>query len=163
MGLEGSQLDNNNNVNQYKTKIKTKIKTKNHVEGFAGISNAVNSQISDNISLSKNRNSSINPYNNTNISFSQNPTTDYVTNTGTYKPYGDNTIYNSTAGKNGCPYKKLDNIPNDPYSSSLIQGSSIVSGQSCGNEGQNVYVTTIDNNPTKYGKGVYNNNTSSSS
>ena len=42
MGLEGSQLDNNN-VNQYKTKIKTK----NHVEGFADISNAVNSQISD--------------------------------------------------------------------------------------------------------------------
>ena len=56
MGLEGSQLDNNN-VNQYKTKTKTKTKIKNHVEGFADISNAVNSQISDNISLSKNRNS----------------------------------------------------------------------------------------------------------
>lgn len=132
-------------------------------EGFAGISNAVNSQISDNITKSKNRNSPINPYNNTNVSFSQNPTTNYVTNTGTYKSYGDETIYNSTAGKNGCPYNKNNDIPNDPYSSSLLQGTSIVSGQSCGNEGHNVYVTNIDNNPTKYEKGVYNNSSSTPS
>ncbi len=97
-----------------------------------------------------NRVSSSNPYLNKNIYFTDG-TICYVTNQGIVKPYADLEAYNAIAGKNGCPpkeyislnipwsldYVKGATIPTEPP---LIVGTPMVIGQSCGNEGDNVYV-----------------------
>ena len=112
-----------------------------------------------------NRTSSNNPYINKNISLSLNtsgyPITDlgyggYVSGQGIFKPYPDQSTFDSVAGKNGCPKDILSNIPVNDYSSSLLQGENMVSNQSCGNEGKNVYVSKLVNNPTSSYIGCYN-------
>jgi len=92
-----------------------------------------------------------NPYLNQNICLS-NDVCGYVTNHGVFKPYPkDNDItYNNTAGKNGCPstaYVKVDGEVDisaigsmTTTTPSLLIGTPMVSGQSCGYEGNNVYV-----------------------
>jgi hypothetical protein len=79
----------------------------------------------------------------------------YVTGLGVFKPYPDKTTFDSVAGKNGCP-KDMSNIPVNDYSSSLVQGTNMTSNQSCGNEGKNVYVSKLVNNPTSSYVGCYN-------
>ena len=116
-----------------------------------------------------NRISSNNPYLNKYLLFTDG-TVVYVTNQGVAKPFTNEDILNSVVGKNGCPPKdfiKLDipwsseytvgvTIPTNP---SLIVGTQMVSGQSCGNEGYNVYSATLINNPTSKYIGCYNANT----
>jgi hypothetical protein len=116
-----------------------------------------------------NRISSNNPYLNNYLLFTDG-TVVYVTNQGVAKPFTNEDILNSVVGKNGCPPKnfiKLDipwsseytvgaTIPTNP---SLIVGTQMVSGQSCGNEGYNVYSATLINNPTSKYIGCYNANT----
>ena len=109
-----------------------------------------------------------NPYKGTNIYFSDNASTGYVTELGNYKLYTADS-YQNTAGKNGCPLNyntvSVDNSSNvnSPgsildTSPSLLVGQPIVSGQSCGNEGQNVYVNSMTTNPTISYIGCYNQN-----
>lgn len=125
--------------------------------------------INDNKSLINRTNKATNKFLNKNIQ-----TTDgskaYVTGLGEVKWYGTEDVYNSTAGKNGCPSSK-DNvqinfaqtseyqnpgatIPVDP---SLKVGTYMLSGQSCGNEGQNVYVNKMIGSKDSSKIGCYNN------
>ncbi len=83
----------------------------------------------------------------------------YVTKQGILKAYPSQQIYNATAGKNGCPINTIGSVSmkSNVYSVSLKQGTDMISGQSCGNEGQNVYTTKLINNPTTTYIGCYNN------
>mgnify|MGYP006097172963 CR=1 FL=1 len=88
----------------------------------------------------------------------------YVTNQGIAKLYPHDDVYSATVGKNGCgsasniikldlPYKQEYAtagavIPSTPR---LITGTVMVSGQSCGSEGENVYV----NEPIKLSNATY--------
>jgi len=80
----------------------------------------------------------------------------YVTNQGVAKPIGDGDIYTSLWGNNGCPDDKstIDvTIPWDssynvegttiPTTPSLTVGPPMTKGESCGNEGNNVYVDKL--------------------
>ena len=95
-----------------------------------------------------------NPYLNKNISL-VNGQTMYVTNHGIAKWYPNDDIFKSTTGKNGCPspagivhvngnqynYNKPGlNLHTDPP---LKVGSYMENGQSCGNEGGNVFVDSV--------------------
>lgn len=98
----------------------------------------------------------------------------YVTKQGVAKWYPTQDILTATTGKNGCPAQqtvikvnllwKKDyetsgaTIPTTP---SLITGTPMTSGQSCGNEGTNIYVDKLMNNPTVTYKGCFADNTSS--
>ena len=97
-------------------------------------------------------NPSANPYLGKHISLGG--PTFYVTKQGVAKYYPSTDIYTNTAGLNGCPSPndviQLD-IPWDPkYSVAgaiipttppLVTGDPMTYGQSCGNEGENVYVS----------------------
>lgn len=94
----------------------------------------------------------------------------YVTDAGIVKWYGTNDVFNNTAGKNNCPssndtvpvnfgqtaeYQKNGaTIPVDP---NLLVGSYMLSGQSCGNEGKNVYVSQMISNTKSTNIGCYYN------
>ena len=122
--------------------MKYNILTKKH--------NAIQTSINNKSMKNINRVSSSNPYLNKNIYFTDG-TICYVTNQGIVKPYMDLETYNEIAGKNGCPPKEYISL-NIPWSSDYIKGAVIptepplivgtpmVIGQSCGNEGNNVYV-----------------------
>jgi hypothetical protein len=107
------------------------------------------SQIADTVNNYYNRvDNSNNQYHNKNVSFKDEKMA-YVTNQGVIKPYASIDIYTNTAGKNGCPidttyidiswnptYTTGTYIPTTP---SLKVGTAMISGQSCGNEGSNVF------------------------
>lgn len=130
-------------------------------------------QISSNATEYVNRTNPKNPYLNKNIVFTTGETA-YVTNQGVVKLYSSS-VMSSTAGLNGCPSSKNfikinlpwitnyntpgTNIPTANYP--LISGTPMETGQSCGNEGLNVYVNNILNNPTAKYLGSYTDNTSS--
>jgi hypothetical protein len=95
----------------------------------------------------------------------------YVTKQGVAKLYPTTNILNNTAGQNGCPPASQVlkvNIPwSDSYATSgatiptkpsLISGTPMVLGQSCGNEGTNVFVNEIMNPPTSKYVGCYADN-----
>jgi hypothetical protein len=86
----------------------------------------------------------------------------YVTNKGVFKSYDDSDVYNSTIGKNGCPSRnnQINNVRLDNYSSSLKEGTNMIKGQSCGNEGQNIYTSRLVNNVQSTYIGCYNDRTS---
>ena len=81
----------------------------------------------------------------------------YVTSQGIFKSYPDENIMNATIGKNGCPTDFVKNVQLDKYSKLLSQGTDMISGQSCGNENTNVYVTNLNSAPTASYIGCYNN------
>jgi len=107
-----------------------------------------------------------NKYHNKNVRFSETGITGYVTNMGDFKWYPNQDILNNTAGKNGCPIynnQSLSSINglgkgyNEPgtiidANPHLLVGTPMQSGQSCGNEGNNVSVTSIlpTNTQSKY-------------
>ena len=86
----------------------------------------------------------------------------YVSNQGILKSYPNAEIYNATSGKNGCPTDFIQNVKLDDYSKTLVQGPDMVLGQSCGNENSNVYVSSLNNNPSGNYIGCYNNKPESS-
>lgn len=115
-----------------------------------------------------NRVSGNNPYLGKNIKFTDG-TIAYVTKQGVVKPYPSRQIFQETVGKNGCPsqnviqlsipylssYTKGSTIPTKPQ---LVVGTPMKSGQSCGNEGANVFVDKLINNPTVSYQGCYADN-----
>jgi hypothetical protein len=131
---------------------------------YSEISNSVNTYIS--------RTGSNNPYLGKNIGFTTGNIC-YVTNKGVVKWYPNWDLYTSTAGFNGCPSSseviQIDlpwlpeyntagtTIPTNPP---LISGTPMTTGQSCGNEGENVFVNTIINDPTTTYLGCYADNSS---
>jgi len=83
----------------------------------------------------------------------------YITGKGLFKNYTDQTTFDATAGKNGCPAGKTIGVKSDKFSSLLRNGTDMKSGQSCGNEGANVYVSSMLSNPSISYKGCsYNTN-----
>ena len=99
-----------------------------------------------------NRISSSNPYLNKFIRFT-NGTIAYVTNLGVAKPIGSPNAYQSLLGKNGCPTTAQE-VPMEwsssyiegsiiPLNPTLVVGPAMTEGESCGNEGKNVYVSSI--------------------
>ena len=111
--------------------------------------------------------SSSNPYLNKNITLGADaaalPISDtgnfggYVTGKGVFKSYSSQDIKDNTAGKNGCP-ASFTQLQKNKFSDSLIQGSNMQSGQACGYEGQNVYVSGLNSNPTTTYVGCYRDN-----
>jgi len=100
-----------------------------------------------------------NRYSGKNIRFT-NGAIGYVTQKGYFKHYPNWNIFKKTSGKNGCPsnweqidipfydYNKPGSvIPTDPH---LIVGTPMSIGQSCGKEGQNIQVTTIENKKSPF-------------
>jgi hypothetical protein len=89
----------------------------------------------------------------------------YITDKGVWKHWKSMKAYESSKGKNGCPTGSTVPInqiysaqgfamKNDP---NLMLGTDMKSGQSCGNEGKNIYVTSLtgtDGITTKY-EGCY--------
>jgi hypothetical protein len=94
-----------------------------------------------------------NKYHNNNINFTSGPGWAYVTNKGTSKAIVNNDIFNSVAGKNGCPNNTINVSSSGPgytipgnileLSPPVITGTPMQKGQSCGNEGNNIYVNAI--------------------
>jgi hypothetical protein len=116
-----------------------------------------------------NRVSNNNPYLNKNIVFTTGHVC-YVTNQGIVKYIPTMDIWNSIAGINGCPSTSIliqVNLPWLPEYNSpgviiptnppLITGTYMETNQSCGYEGQNVFVNTLVENPTSSYIGCYNN------
>jgi hypothetical protein len=113
-----------------------------------------------------------NPYINKNVRLSDGKI-GYVTAKGVYKWYPSQSIYDQTAGKNGCPSEIIDlnvssnnkyNIPNETINADyypLRVGTEMKMGQSCGNEGTNVFVSkpTKEENVSKKYEGCYRNPT----
>ena len=105
-----------------------------------------------------------NPYLGKNVCLSNGPC-GYVTEKGVFKLYSDKTIFNNTAGKNGCPdseYIKIIgegdvNMMGSTISSTppLIVGTPMTSGQSCGNEGSTIVANRMISNPNISYVGCY--------
>ena len=130
-------------------------------------------EISGSVTGYINRVDSSNPYLGKNIQFTSGETC-YVTNQGVAKLYPSAAILTSTSGLNGCPassqvlsvslpWLPAYNSPGVtiPTTPSLITGTPMTAGQSCGNEGTNVYVDQILNNPSATYQGCYADNTAS--
>jgi len=133
--------------------------------------NAVQKSIGDSSLETINRVSKNNPYLNKNVKFN-NEFVAYVTSEGILKPYPSIEVFNNVAGKNGCPgLNKEDVFSVDipflssyvagtkiqmPNNISLIIGSPMTDGESCGNEGKNVYANTLVKNLNSTYVGCYN-------
>ena len=131
--------------------------------------NDLTTQVKTTITQNMERISSNNPYLGQNITLNNDngslPVIDaglggYVTSQGNFKSYPDTTTMNATTGQNGCPTNVIGNVQSNTYSNLLQQGSDMVSGQSCGNENNNVYVSSIIQNPNSTYQGCYADNTS---
>lgn len=121
-----------------------------------------------------NRVSSKNIYLGQNIQFTDGKLC-YVTFQGVAKPYPDTDTFNNTAGNNGCPASTAIVKLNIPWSSeyiegstipttpSLIVGSNMVSGQSCGYEGISVRASKLVDNLINTYIGCYNDTSGTSS
>jgi hypothetical protein len=83
----------------------------------------------------------------------------YVTGKGIFKNYADQATFDATAGKNGCPVEVMKDVKFNNFSSLLSNGTDMKQGQSCGNEGTNVYVSNILTDPkVEYARCYYNTN-----
>jgi hypothetical protein len=113
-----------------------------------------------------------NPYLGKNIQIGKNIM--YVTNQGVAKLYPDQTILQNTAGQNGCPASSQIIQTNISWSSSyaspgvtiptkpqLVTGTPMTSGQSCGNEGTNVFVNEMLGQISSEYVGCYQDNQTS--
>jgi hypothetical protein len=99
-----------------------------------------------------------NPYLGTNITLNTNNSY-YITGKGVAKMYDTSTTSADTMGNNGCPATSKS-INASALPSQVSSGTAMVSGQSCGNEGQNVYVSSVVANPTASYIGCYQDSTS---
>jgi len=94
----------------------------------------------------------------------------YITDAGLFKEYNSEYIGNNTSGKNYCPANwssapKINNhFPKDfsnqlfesiPGPKPIINGLPMKTGQACGNEGKNVFVSQLTPNNKTY-IGIYN-------
>ena len=164
--LRNQQLNTNitNQVNQKDIdELKQLESTYNNlVEQYNAIQTSIGDSSLETISRT---NSMQNPYLNKNIQFTDG-TICYVTAQGVAKPYPNSEVFNGNAGVNGCPreivpvdmpflssYITGTKIPTTP---TLIVGSPMTAGESCGSEGKNVYAAKLVNNVSSSYVGCYN-------
>ena len=126
--------------------------------------NDTQKQLNNNSLESIKRISPNNPYLNKNIRFTTGHIC-YVNNLGVVKWIPSNEIWDSLkscGSKNyidvNIPWLSEYNIPGTIIQTnpSLISGTNMVAGQSCGNEGKNVYVSKLISNPSSSYVGCYN-------
>jgi len=154
----------NNQVNQKEIDELKQLESEynNLVQQYNAIQTSIGDSSLETISRTNSRQ---NPYLNKNIQFTDG-TICYVTAEGVAKPYPDAEVFNGNAGVNGCP---LNTIPVDmPYLSSYITGTTIpttptlivgtpmTAGESCGSEGRNVYAAKLVNRASSSYVGCYN-------
>jgi hypothetical protein len=175
LDLDGNGLTNKSNTivknNDYTTQQETIDHLRQQYDNTLIEYENLLSQITGSTTGYLNRVNPKNPYLGRNVQFT-NGTKAYVTYQGVVKPYPSDEIYQQTAEKNGCSNKTLMQI-NLAYLSSYTLGSTIPTqpqlivgtpmqlGQSCGNEGNNVFVNKLVNDPKVTYKGCYNDNTAS--
>jgi hypothetical protein len=135
------------------------------LQQYNTIQSTINADTTDYI----NRYSPSNPLLNKNVRLA-NGRVGYVTGQGEFKWYNNSTTMNATAGNNGCPASSSTvnvGVKSSSYNSpgskiattpSLLVGTPMTSGQACGNEGKNVWVTQTVNNPTTAYVGCYADN-----
>jgi hypothetical protein len=161
-------------------KSKRKVKTKNVLEGFTNNTDLINeydntlndyqdiyNKSQTEINNYTARVSPNNPFLGKNVRLTGTGAIGYVTNDGIYKWYNSWDTIDKTESKNGCPASsQITNIDNDTqnyktYGSiidtqpDLLTGTPMQSGQSCGNEKSNVYVTYFSSNNSSSYKGCY--------
>jgi len=159
------QLNNNNNkANQQQLDQLRNLQTKyqNLIQQY----NQIQKSLVDS-SLEVINRTSNNKYLNKNIKFTDG-TICYVTSQGIAKPYPSSDIFKNNSGKNGCPLEKdiinlaipwlTSYVPGSVIQTTptLIVGENMISGESCGNEGKNIYASTLIDNPTSSYIGCYN-------
>ena len=133
--------------------------------------NKLLAEISGTASGYVNRVNPSNPYLGKNVSFTTGNLC-YVTQQGVVKWYPNPDILTATAGLNGCPASNQVmpinlpwlpeyNTPGTTISTNppLVSGTPMTAAQSCGNEGVNIYVDKILNNPSATYQGCYADNT----
>jgi len=176
-GFEGLDLNKNGlteqtnkllNKNDFSSQQQTLSNLKDSHQKTLNEYQALVSKINGNATDYIDRVSPNNPYLNKNVCLSGGAC-GYVTNQGVFKwyPADNNYTYNNTAGKNGCPSTPYQQISGDgdvnavgsTISSNppLIVGTPMSAGQSCGNEGVNVFVNSVVKNPQSSYVGCYNN------
>jgi hypothetical protein len=171
-----SNTDNTNNTNSNLTQknrndIMELNKLKTDYDSLVEQYNSAQASITNTTNTYVDRTTTQNPYAGKNIKLSGNGALGYVTKDGVYKWYNNWDTINNTAGKNGCPtltessgFISINETTDDynvtgtiiPTNPKLIVGGAMVSGQSCGNEGTNVFVVPQTNTTAKY-NGCYSN------
>lgn len=169
IGAHGLTRESNNIIkqNNFSSDKQTLTNLKDQYKNTLNKFETLMSQISGSSTAYINRVSSSNPYLGKNVRFSDGAVC-YVTQQGVAKWYENETIFQATAGQNGCPssanlvqleipfapYKvKGTTIPTTPK---LITGTPMTQSQSCGNEGSNIYVNSLTNNTDASYTGCYN-------
>jgi hypothetical protein len=83
-----------------------------------------------------------NPYLNKNVTTKSDGRTYYITGEGVAKLYGSASDYTQIIGKNNCP-STTQQIDSMPSYINTIDGTNMIVGQQCGNEGKNVLVNKM--------------------
>jgi hypothetical protein len=153
------------NDNDYSSQQETINNLKKHYQDTLDKYNEILNKTKKTTTDYLNRVSSNNPYIGQNVRFNDG-TVCYVTQQGVVKAYEDTDSFNFSSGKNGCPsqssivdvdidfkkYTQGNTIPTNPP---LLIGSPMKKGQTCGNEGSNVYVNQLINNVSSTYLGCY--------
>ena len=100
-------------------------------------------------------NSNTNPYLNKNITTKNDGKTYYITGEGVAKLYGKESDYKNIIGKNNCP-EKTEEIDSMPSYINMKDGTNMIVGQQCGNEGKNVFVDKMISDTNSTFIGCYN-------
>jgi len=157
-------INNNNKANQQQFDQLRSLQNK--YQNFIQQYNQIQKTLGDS-SLEVINRTNNNKYLNKNIKFTDG-TICYVTNQGIAKPYSTSDILKNNSGKNGCPLEKdiinlaipwlTSYVPGSliPTNPTLIVGENMISGESCGNEGKNIYASTLIDNPSSSYIGCYN-------
>lgn len=150
---------------QQKKLAKLKQEYEKTLKQYTDLSN----QISQGYTSYSDRISSSNPYLNKYIKFNTGQIF-FVTNQGVAKYIATTDILNSISGVNGCPsaasanyidisvpWSNDYNIPGTqlPTTPPLVIGTNMAMNESCGNEGRNVFVSSMLNNPNASYVGCY--------
>ena len=83
----------------------------------------------------------------------------YVNSQNVAKAFSSDTAYSNTQSKNNCP-SGITNIGVNTLPTNLTVGANMNAGQSCGNEGMNVYVNKVIGSPETAYIGCYNDSSS---
>jgi len=167
--IQSEQIINNNNYSSQQQNIST---LKQQYQDTLTKYEKLLAAISGNVTGYVDRVNPSNPYLGKNVVI--NGHFFYVTQQGIAKPYENISMMIEMVGKNGCPNSDALPLTGITWNNSYLQegvtlpttpplviGTPMTKGQSCGNEGNNVYVNEILNNPSIKYQGCYADNTSS--